>query len=223
MPRAVALVLQKAGVEFGLMQEQRCCGGPAYEMGYDDLSRRLAEHNVADWRRVGAKRILVLDPHDYISFVDVYPRYFGDEFDFEIVLVVDLVAELIRDGRLELTRPIERTVTYHDACRLNKRMGIHRSPREILRAIPGLTFEDVDHVTQWSYCSGAGGGLPLERPDLTAEISRRRIEQAALLEVDTLVSACPWSERPLEEQGKDQGIEVFDLMELVAEAAGFEV
>jgi len=223
VPRAVAVVLQKAGVEFGLMREQWCCGGPAYEMGYNDLGYRMAEHNVADWRKVGAKRILCLDPHDYLTFVDVYPKLFGDEYDFEIVLVVDLVAELIREGRLELTVPIDRTVTYHDACRLNKRMGIHESPREVLRAIPGITFKDVDHVTQWSYCSGAGGGLPLERPDITAEISRRRIEQAALLEVDTLVSACPWSERPLEEQGKDQGIEVYDLMELVAEAAGFEV
>jgi heterodisulfide reductase subunit D len=223
VPRAVAVVLQKAGVEFGLMREQWCCGGPAYEMGYNDLGYRMAEHNVADWRKVGAKRILCLDPHDYLTFVDVYPKLFGDDYDFEIVLVVDLVAELIREGRLELTVPIDRTVTYHDACRLNKRMGIHESPREVLRSIPGITFKDVDHVTQWSYCSGAGGGLPLERPDLTAEISRRRIEQAALLEVDTLVSACPWSERPLEEQGKDQGIEVYDLMELVAEAAGFEV
>jgi heterodisulfide reductase subunit D len=223
VPRAVAVVLQKAGVDFGLMREQWCCGGPAYEMGYNDLGYRMAEHNVADWRGVGAKRILCLDPHDYLTFVDVYPKLFGDDYDFEIVLVVDLVAELIREGRLELTAPIDRTVTYHDACRLNKRMGIHESPREVLRAIPGITFKDVDHVTQWSYCSGAGGGLPLERPDLTAEISRRRIEQAALLEVDTLVSACPWSERPLEEQGKDQGIEVYDLMELVAEAAGFEV
>jgi heterodisulfide reductase subunit D len=41
--------------------------------------------------------------------------------------------------------------------------------------------------------------------------------------VTTLVSACPWSERPLTEQGKAQGIEVFDIFELVAEAAGFEV
>ena len=55
-------------------------------------------------------------------------------------------------------------------------------------------------------------------------IIRRRIEKAAALEgVDTLVSACPWSERPLTEQGKAQGIEVFDIFELVAEAAGFEV
>jgi heterodisulfide reductase subunit D len=220
VPRAVAQVLTKAGIEFGLMREQWCCGGPAAEMGYVDQARRFAEHNVADWRAVGAKRILVLDPHDYISFTEDYPRYFGDDYDFEIVLVVELVAELIRDRRLELTRPVERTATYHDACRLNKRKGIHKEPREILRAIPGLTFKDVDHVTQWSYCSGAGAGLAIERPDLTAEISRRRVERAKALGIDTLVSACVWSERPLTEQGEKQSVEVVDLMELVAQAAG---
>jgi heterodisulfide reductase subunit D len=223
VPRAVAQILQKAGVEFGLMQEQWCCGGPAAEMGYADQARRFAEHNVADWRGVGAKRILVLDPHDYISFTEDYPRYFGDDYDFEIVLVVELVAELIRDGKLELTEPIERVATYHDACRLNKRKGIHKEPREILDAIPGLTFKDVDHVTQWSYCSGAGAGLGIERPDLTAEISRRRVERAKALEIDTLVSACVWSERPLSEQGGKQDVEVVDLMELVAQSAGLEV
>jgi heterodisulfide reductase subunit D len=223
VPRAVAQVLRRAGVEFGLMQEQWCCGGPAAEMGYVDQARRFAEHNVADWRAAGAKRILVLDPHDYISFTEDYPRYFGDDYDFEIVLVVELVAELLRDGRLTLSVPIERVATYHDACRLNKRKGIHKEPREILRAIPGLTFKDVDHVTQWSYCSGAGAGLGIERPDLTAEISRRRVERAKALEIDTLVSACVWSERPLTEQGEKQDVEVVDLMELVAASAGIDV
>jgi heterodisulfide reductase subunit D len=222
VPRAVARILQAAGVEFGLMQEQWCCGGPAAEMGYVDQARRFAEHNIADWREAGARRILVLDPHDYISFTEDYPRYFGQDYDFEIVLVVELVAELIREGKLELTQPVERVVTYHDACRLNKRKGIHKEPREILRAIPGLTFKDVDHVTQWSYCSGAGAGLGIERPDLTAEISRRRVERAKALEIDTLVSACVWSERPLSEQGGKQDVEVVDLMELVAQAAGLE-
>ena len=154
----------------------------------------------------------MLDPHDYIAFTEDYPSYFGGSYDFEIVLVVELVAELLREGKLELSVPVEKTVTYHDACRLNKRKGIHREPREILRAIPGLTFHDVDHVTQWSYCSGAGAGLPIERPDLTAAISRNRVERAKALEVDTLVSACVWSESPLGEQGVAHQIEVVDLM-----------
>jgi heterodisulfide reductase subunit D len=91
--------------------------------------------------------------------------------------------------------------------------------------VPGLTFKDVDHVTQWSYCSGGGGGLPVEKPEITAEISRRRVARAAALEVDTLISACPWSERPLSNAGAeaDHQLDVLDLFELVAEAAGIEV
>ncbi|MBA2555309.1 MAG: (Fe-S)-binding protein [Geodermatophilaceae bacterium] len=223
VPRAVAQILQAAGYEFGLMAEQWCCGGPAAEMGYVDQARRFAEHNLADWRSVGAKRVLVLDPHDYISFTEDYPKYFGADFDIEVVLVVELIADLIRDGVLTPTVPIERTITYHDPCRLNKRKGIWKEPREILRAIPGLTFRDVDRVTQWSYCSGGGGGLPIEKPELTAAISAGRIAKAADLAVDTLVSACPWSERPLSEAGAAQNIDVIDIHELLAESLGITV
>lgn len=223
LPRAVAGILQAGGVEFGLMREQWCCGGPAREMGYVDRAREFAEHNLADWRDSGVRRVIVLDPHDYVSFTEDYVEYFGADFDIEIVYITELVAELIRDGRLQLTQPIDAVVTYHDPCRLNKRKGIFESPREILRAIPGVEFRDVDHVTQWSYCSGAGGGLAIERPDLTAAISSQRLERAAALEVDMLVSACVWSERPLSKAGADHDIEVRDLMELVAQSAGIDL
>ncbi|HTU86472.1 MAG TPA: (Fe-S)-binding protein [Solirubrobacteraceae bacterium] len=224
VPRAVALLLRAGGVEFGLMDQQWCCGGPMWETGYVDIAHKMAEHNMIDWRKTGTKRVICLDPHDYITIIENYPALDPNFDEFEIVLAVDLIAELIRDGKLELTTPVERTVTYHDPCRLNKRMGVWQSPREILRAIPGLEFVDVDHVTQWSYCSGAGSNLAVEKPELTAEISRRRIAKAKELEgVSTLVSACPWSERPLTEQGEAQGMEVFDIFELTAEAAGFEV
>src|SRR5918999_736282 len=52
--RAFALLLKKAGVEFGLMREQWCCGGPAAGMGYAGLAPKHAEHNVADLRGGGA-------------------------------------------------------------------------------------------------------------------------------------------------------------------------
>lgn len=224
VPRSVALLLQAGGLEFGLMNQQWCCGGPMWETGYVDIAHKMAEHNILDWRKTGTKRIICPDPHDYITMVEHYPALDPNFDEFEIVLAVDLIAEMIRDGKIELTTPVERTVTYHDPCRLNKRLGKWESPREILRAIPGLTFVDVDRVTQWSYCSGGGSNLWLERPEITAEISRRRVEKAKALEgVEVLVSACPWSERPLEEQGKAQGIEVYDIFELTAEAAGFEV
>ncbi|MEU4328370.1 (Fe-S)-binding protein [Nonomuraea dietziae] len=220
VPRSVARVLGLAGYGFGLMNEQWCCGGPAAEMGYEEQARRFAEHNLADWRASGVRRVLVLDPHDYITFTEDYPKYFGQDFDIEVVLVVELLAALIREGRLAPHVPVERTVTYHDPCRLNKRKGIWQEPREILRAIPGLTFHDVDRVSQWSYCSGAGGGLAVEKPELTAKISEMRMGKAAELGVDTLVTACPWAERPLTAAGEARSIGVVDLHELLAESLG---
>jgi heterodisulfide reductase subunit D len=223
VPRAVAQMLQLAGYEFGLMGEQWCCGGPAAEMGYLDQAKRFARHNLDNWRATGTKRVLVLDPHDYISFTEDYPKYFGGEFDIEVVLVIEVLAQMLREGRLTPTVPVERAITYHDPCRLNKRKGIWAEPRELLRAIPGLRFEDVDRVTQWSYCSGGGGGLPIEKPELTAKISAARLERAAELDVDTLVSACPWSERTLSEAGEAQDIDVVDLHELFAQSLGLTV
>ncbi|MEI8056249.1 MAG: (Fe-S)-binding protein [Actinomycetes bacterium] len=223
VPRAVAQILQMAGHEFGLMQEQWCCGGPAAEMGYRDQAMRFARHNLDNWKASGAKRILVLDPHDYISFTEDYPKYFGAEFDLEIVLVLEVVAEYIRSGALTPRVAIEKTITYHDPCRLNKRKGVWKEPREILRSIPGLTFNDVDHVTQWSYCSGGGGGLAIEKPELTALISGARIKKASELSVDTLVSACPWSERPLSAAGEPENIDVVDIHEMLAESLGITV
>ena len=96
--RAFAQLLQTGGVEFGLMREQWCCGGPAAEMGYVDLARKHADHNVADWRAVGAKRIIAPDPHDYIAFTEDYPKYYGEDYEFEIVLGVELVNDLVQDG-----------------------------------------------------------------------------------------------------------------------------
>ena len=66
------------------------------------------------------------------------------------------------------------------------------------------------------------GLLGIERPEITAAISARRVAQAKQLDVDLLVSACVWSERPLSEQGAERSLEVCDLMELVAHAAGLQ-
>ena len=58
-------------------------------------------------------------------------------------------------------------------------------------------------------------------------LGRRMVDwvlaSARELGVDMLVSACVWSERPLATAGHDVGIEVADIIELVAESAGIEI
>ena len=197
---------------------------PRERDGLHRRARSFAEHNVADWRAIGARRIIAPRPARLHHLHRGLPSYFGEDYDFEVVHIIELVAELVADGRLELSQPVERVVTYHDPCRLNKRKGIHEPPRDILRAIPGLTFKDVDHVTQWSYCSGGGGGLPIEKPEITAEISRRRVDERrgargrhARQRLRVVRAAA------LRAGAADAPLDVIDLIELVAQAAGIEV
>ena len=119
--------------------------------------------------------------------------------------------------------PIERTITYHDPCRLNKRKGIWKEPREILRAIPGLDFNDVDRVTQWSYCSGGGGGLPVEKPELTAAISASRLEKAADARGRHAGQRLPVVGAAAARGGRGGDIDVVDIHELLAESLGIAV
>ena len=202
VPRAVAQILQSAGYQFGLMAEQWCCGGPAAEMGYVDQARRFAEHNLANWRSTGTTPGPGPRPARLHHLHRGLPEVFRQRLRHRDRPGGRAFRRSAAAGQARPTVPIERAVTYHDPCRLNKRKGIWAEPREILRAIPGLAFTDVDRVTQWSYCSGGGGGLPIEKPELTAAISANRLAKAAQLEVDTLVSACPWSERPLGAAGE---------------------
>ena len=222
--RAFAQLLQKAGVEFGLMREQWCCGGPAAEMGYLDLARKHAEHNVADWRAVGAKRILAPGPARLHRVHRGLPEVLRRR------LRVRDRARRRADQRPGQGGP-DRA---HDPGRAHRHLPrplpaqqAQGRPRAAARAAPrrpGLTFHDVNRVTQWSYCSGGGGGLPIEKPEITEEISRRRVARAKAVneDIDTLVSACPWSERPLTQAGNEANLDVLDLFELLAVSAGID-
>ena len=222
--RATAQVLQKAGVEFGLMNEQWCCGGPAAEMGYVEQSRAFAEHNVNDWRASGVKRIIAIEPHDYIHFTEDYPAYFGADFDFEVVQIVELVADLIKQGKLKLDeadqqdRHLSRPVPAQQAQEHPRGTAVHpqfhsgpdvqgRRPRHAVVVLLRWRRRPADR----------------EARDHRRRSARTRLARAQELGVDMLVSACVWSERPLATAGHEVGIEVADIIELVAESAGIEI
>ena len=193
-------------------------------MGYTDQARRFAEHNLANWRASGTRRVLVLDPHDYISFTEDYPRYFGADFDIEIVLVVELFADLIRQGRLTPSVPINRAITYHDPCRLNKRKGIWAEPREILRAIPGLPFHrrrpgDAVVVLLRRRGRAADRKARADRGDQREPAGQGRRSWRST----------PWSAPAPGRSGRSappvrpQNIDVVDIHELLAESLGIAV
>ena len=80
---ATAALLNKAGVDFGILGTQEsCCGESIRKTGSEEVFKRLARENIKLFIDNGVKRILVSSPHCYHTFKNEYPEFM---VDFEIV------------------------------------------------------------------------------------------------------------------------------------------
>jgi Fe-S oxidoreductase len=116
--RQTVLLLRDAGVRIGLMgDEERCCGGRIYSMGHREAFQRLAEANLRAWAQAGVKTVVTSCADGYHAFKRLYPRL-GSQV--EVLHTVELVARLIRDGRVRFRSRVPMKITYHDPCHLGR-------------------------------------------------------------------------------------------------------
>ena len=113
-------LLQRAGLVVGLM-ETGCCGGLADKMGYAGEAAEAGSRMLAQWAAAGVKKVVTPCADCRHMFTRVYTKLDGAWEDLPRILhTVELVDELIKDGRLELATPVPATVTYHDPCNLGR-------------------------------------------------------------------------------------------------------
>jgi glycolate oxidase iron-sulfur subunit len=62
-------------------------------------------------------------------------------------------------------------VAYHDACHLAHAQGVRRPPRALLEAVPGVTLVEP---AEWELCCGSAGTYNVEKPDVAAQLGRRK-------------------------------------------------
>ena len=116
--RAAVQLLRKAGVDVGILgDEESCCGGRVYSMGYRDEFLRLARSNMAAWAEAGVKTVITSCADGYHAFKRLYPPL-GSQV--EVLHTVEVLDRLIREGGLTLRSAVPMTVTYHDPCHLGR-------------------------------------------------------------------------------------------------------
>jgi Fe-S oxidoreductase len=199
IPQSFATVLSSAGVRFTTLGgDEQCCGFPLMMGGQLKQAEALIHHNVEEMRSLGIPRLVATCPSCYHMWHHTYPEVLGEPLGFEVVHAVEVMSDLMSEGRLELAEP-KRTgvVTYHDPCDLGRKSGIYDAPREILSQIPGYTFVEMQQSREHALCCGGGGNLETFDPDLVQEVSAQRIAQAAEVNATVLVSACPQCVRTL--------------------------
>jgi len=217
---ATAEVLNKAGVDYGILgTSENCCGESIRKTGDEDLFKRLAKGNIKTFIDSGVKKILVSSPHCYQTFKNEYPEFM---VHFEVFHLTELLADLIKEGRLELNNEYAKKVTYHDPCYLGRHNGIYDEPRDILNSVPGLELIEMYESRETSLCCGGGGGRIWMETMKGERFSDIRIAQAVDAGAEVLATACPYCITHFEESRlalKDGApLVVKDIAEIVQEA-----
>ncbi len=216
---ATAKILKKAGVNFGILgTRENCCGESIRKTGSEDVFQTLAKENIKTFIDNGVKKIIVSSPHCFHTFKNEYPEFM---VNFEVVHITQYLAELIREGRLELSGEYGKTVTYHDPCYIGRHNDVYDEPREVLQGISGLQLVEMSDTRRDSLCCGGGGGRIWMDTPKEERFSDLRLKQAMETGADVLVTACPYCITNFEESRLnleyDDIIEVKDITEIVQE------
>jgi Fe-S oxidoreductase len=216
---ATANILNKAGVDFGILGvKENCCGESIRKTGNEQLFKRLARENIKTFIENGVKKILVSSPHCYHTFRNEYPEFM---VNFEVIHTSQYLYQLIKEGRLKPTKEYRKKVTYHDPCYLGRHNGIFDEPREVLKKMPGLELCEMAESREDSLCCGMGGGrIWLETPK-SERFSILRLEQAIGLGAEVLATSCPYCISQFEDSRlmltNSEVIQIKDITEILQE------
>ena len=210
-------ILQASGISFGILgNDEGCCGDPARRIGNEYLFQTMAEANIEILKESGVKKILTLCPHCFHTLKNEYPQFGGE---FQVIHHTQFLTELISSGKLKLTKPLNKVITYHDSCYLGRANQIYDPPRKILNSIPGLKLVEMERHRQRSFCCGAGGGRMWMEEHIGTRINQMRTDQAIATEAELIGTACPYCLTMLfdgiKEKGKAETMAAYDLSELV--------
>ena len=217
--RAIVKILQKAGVSFGVLKDEQCTGDPARRMGNEDLYQTMAKKNIEYLNTFKGKKIITQCPHCFNTIKNEYCDFGGN---FEVIHHTELIEQLLQAKKLPLTKPINLRLAYHDSCYLGRHNGIYEPPRNILRQLKGATVLEIAEHGSKSFCCGGGGARMFMEEKEGKRVSVERVEQAARVKPDLLVSNCPYCLSMFEDGIKSANLpsplQPKDIAELVAEA-----
>jgi Fe-S oxidoreductase len=211
---STAKLLLAAGLDVAILgPRESCTGDPARRAGNEYVFQAFAQGNVETLNDAGVTKIVASCPHCFNTLSSEYPDFGGR---YEVVHHSELLAELVRDGRLA---PVagDAAVTYHDSCYLARHNDVLAAPRELVARI-GRPLE-MARSGKRTFCCGAGGAH-MWMEERGTQINEERAREAAATGADTLAVACPFCTVMLDDGVRQTGSElrVADVSTLLAEA-----
>ena len=121
--QATARIMNKAGVDFMLLDEEVCCGNLLYGTGQLKKFKGAARLNLKKIKDTGAKTVVCTCADCYRNIKVEYPKVLEmatADLGFEVLHIAELADKLAKDGKIKAKKEMNMKVTYHDACSLGR-------------------------------------------------------------------------------------------------------
>jgi L-lactate dehydrogenase complex protein LldE len=187
---AMADVLERAGCAVDFPEGQTCCGQPAFNSGYRDEARQVAEHFLdvfaeSEYVVVPSGSCTSMITHHYEELFQKDPKRLAQVhriaprvFEFTQFLLDELKVE-------DVGARMDTIATYHDSCHALRELKIKNGPRRLLSHVRGLTLREMDPPEE---CCGFGGTFSVKFPDVSGGMARTKIDAILRTGADTVIS-----------------------------------
>lgn len=190
---ATVRVLQKNGCEVVVPSRQGCCGALHLHSGLQDDARKLARANI-DAVLDGGFDAVITNAAGCGSTLKEYGELLAG--DPEYVAKAHQFSGLMKDvteflGSIELNPKMGRvdaTVTYQDSCHLAHGQRVRKPPRQLLAAVPGLTFREMPGA---DICCGSAGIYNVVQNEMSMQILATKMKSVNSTAANVIATANP--------------------------------
>lgn len=182
-------LLKKAGVDFAVMgKTEKCNGDPIRRFGDEYSFFEIAIENIANMNQYDFGKVVTHCPHCLHTIGKEYAKFEGGEF--ETLHHTELLADLLKSGKLKPTKEVKEELTFHDPCYLGRHHGEYDAPREVLKSIPGVQIKEMVKNKEKSLCCGMGGGNMWYEIHEGTDMVENRLEQIGETKAYKLATSC---------------------------------
>ena len=203
--KATEKLLQLAGVDYHVLDDEKCCGSVLLRTGFTEEAQRQIDKNTE----------ILKDEKIITSCAGCYKTLNEDYEGLDVIHISQFLDKLIKDGKLNFTKT-DFKVTFHDSCHLARHMEVFDEPRHVIESVADIV--EMQNNRQNSLCCGAGGGVKSAYPAIASQMAESRLSQAKQTNCDTLVTTCPFCKLNLE----NDEMEVLDLTEFLIKYGGLD-
>ena len=192
-------VLDRLGVDVEFPPDQTCCGQPAFNSGYREEARAVAERFISIFGKAitegGDKEAYIVSPSGSctamlkvfykelfakdLAYLDKIEYLSSKTYEFSEFLVKVL-------NKADVGAEYEGVVTYHDSCHLLRELGVKDEPRKLIEAVKGVQFREME---LHDACCGFGGTFSIKFPRVSVSMLDEKIECILGCGADTVVSS----------------------------------